>query len=109
MVRAIFEKEEQKTPNPQETYLTPQKSSNTEDMLNLLEKLEADKTSLSEQKERFSSLLKQLEIRAKEEVENRKHVNEKLNFEVSYLKLKCEKLLTFINAGTALECNQAGV
>ena len=109
MVRAIFEKEEQKTPNPQETYLTPQKSSNTEDMLNLLEKLEADKTCLSEQKERFSSLLMQLEIRGKEEVENRKRVIEKLNLEVSDLKRKCEKLSFVINSESTVECNQAGV
>ena len=109
MIKAMFEKEEQNTSNPQETYLPPQKNSNEEDILKLLEKLEADKTSLSEQKERFSSLLMQLEIKAKEEVENRKRVVEELNLEVLALKYKCEKLLTFINAGAALECNQAEV
>ena len=51
----------------------------------------------------------QLEIRGKEEVENRKRVVEELNLEVLALKHKCEKLLTFINAGTVLECKQAGV
>ncbi len=109
MIKAMFEKEEQNIPNPQETYLQPQKSSNEKDILKLLEKLEADKVSLSEQKERFSSLLKQLEIKAKEEVENRKRVVEELNLEVLALKYKCERLLTFINAGAALECKQAGV
>ena len=109
MVRDMFKKEEQNTSNPQETYSSPQKTSNTEDILKILEKLEEDKTSLREQKARFSSLLMQLEIRGKEEAENRKRVIEKLDLEVSYLKLKCEKLLTIINAGTALECNQAGV
>jgi hypothetical protein len=109
MVRAVFEKEEQKTSNPQETSLSPQKSSNEEDILTLLEKLEADKAYLSEQKERFSSLLRQLEIRGKDAVENRKRLNKELNLEVSGLKNKCEKLLTFINAESALECQQAGV
>ena len=106
----MFKKEEQETSNPQETYLPPQKSSNEEeDILKLLEKLEADKTCLSEQKERFSSLLMQLEIRGKEEAENRKRVIEKLNLEVSDLKHKCEKLSIFINAESTVECKQTGV
>jgi hypothetical protein len=109
MIRAMLEKEEQYTSSTQETYLRPQEGSNTEDILKLLEKLEAHKTCLSEQKERFSSLLMQLEIKGKEEVENRKRVIKKLSLEVSDLKHKCEKLLTFINAGTAFECKQAGV
>jgi hypothetical protein len=109
MVRAMFEKEEQSTSNPKETYTSPQENSNTEDILKLLEKLEEDKTSLSEQKERFSSLLMQLENRGQEEVENRKRVIEKLNLEVSDLKRRCEKLSIVINAASALECKQAGV
>jgi hypothetical protein len=103
MVKAVLEKEEE------ETYLAPQISSNEEDILKLLEKLEADEAFLTEQKERFSSLLMQLEIRGKEAIVNKKRVIEKLNLEVSDLKNKCEKLLTFINAESALECKQAGV
>jgi hypothetical protein len=109
MIRAILEEEEQITSSTQETDLPPQENSNTEDILKLLEILEAHKTCLNEQKERFSSLLAQLEIKGKEEVENRKRVIKKLNLEVSDLKRKCEKLLTIINAGTAFECKQAGV
>ena len=109
MVRDIFKKEEQNTSNPQNTYLSPQKTSNTEDILKILEKLEEDKTSLSEQKARFSSLLMQLEIRGKEEVENKKRVVEELNLEVSALKHKCEKLSFVINSESTVECKQAGV
>jgi hypothetical protein len=109
MVRAMFKKEEQNTSYPQETYLRPQKNSNEKDILKLLEKLEADKACLSEQKERFSSLLMQLELRGKEEVENRKRVIEELNLEVSDLKYKCEKLSIVINSESTVECKQAGV
>ena len=86
-----------------------QKNSNDEDVLKLLEKLETDRNRLAEQRDRFSALLVQLEIRGKEEVENRKRTNEKLNLEVTDLKRKCEKLSIFINTESDLECIQAGV
>lgn len=95
MVNTMFKKEE--------------KNQNDEDILKILEKLDADKARLIEQKERFSSLLMQLENRGKEEVDNRKRSIEKLNMEVIDIKRKCEKLTMLINTEQALECSQAGI
>ncbi len=95
MVNTMFKKEE--------------KNQNDEDILKILEKLDADKARLIEQKERFSSLLMQLENRGKEEVDNRKRSIEKLNMEVIDIKRKCEKLTMLINTEPALECSQAGI
>lgn len=95
MVSTMFKKEE--------------KNQNDEDILKILEKLDADKARLIEQKERFSSLLMQLENRGKEEVDNRKRSIEKLNMEVIDIKRKCEKLTMLINTEPALECSQAGI
>lgn len=86
-----------------------EKNQNDEDILKILEKLDADKARLIEQKERFSSLLMQLENRGKEEVDNRKRSIEKLNMEVIDIKRKCEKLTMLINTEQALECSQAGI
>lgn len=86
-----------------------QKNQNEEDILKTLEKLDSDKARLIEQKERFSSLLMQLENRGKEEVDNRKRSIEKLNMEVIDIKRKCEKLTMLINTEPALECSQAGI
>ncbi len=96
MVSSMFKKEEQK-------------NQNEEDILKTLEKLDSDKARLIEQKERFSSLLMQLENRGKEEVDNRKRSIEKLNMEVIDIKRKCEKLTMLINTEPALECSQAGI
>jgi chromosome segregation ATPase len=86
-----------------------QKNQNEEDILKTLEKLDSDKARLIGQKERFSSLLMQLENRGKEEVDNRKRSIEKLNMEVIDIKRKCEKLTMLINTEPALECSQAGI
>jgi len=52
--------------------LKKENNSKDEDILNSFQSLEIDKTRLSEQKERLTALLNQLEIKAKEEYEKRK-------------------------------------
>ncbi len=80
-----------------------------EDILNSFQSLEVDKARLSEQKEHLTALLNQLEIKAKEEYEKRKLKVEKLDSEVTYLKLRCAKFSIFIDSQSTVECSQAGI
>jgi polyhydroxyalkanoate synthesis regulator phasin len=108
MANVTLKKEERETLCAQEGCLASQNSSNDEDILNSLQSLEVDKIRLTEQKEHLTALLSQLEIKAKEEVKKRKRKVERLNSEVSDLKQKCEKLTSWINSESTLECSQTG-
>ena len=80
-----------------------------DDILNSFQSLEVDKVRLSQQKEHLTALLNQLENKAKEEYEKRKLKVEKLDSEVTYLKLRCAKFSIFIDSKSTVECNQAGI
>jgi polyhydroxyalkanoate synthesis regulator phasin len=108
MANATLKKEERETLCAQKGCLASQNSSNGEDILNSLQSLEVDKIRLTEQEEHLTALLSQLEIKAKEEVKKRKRKVERLNSEVSDLKQKCEKLTSWINSESTLECSQTG-
>ena len=62
MTDVILKKDERKTLCSQEGYLASQKSSNEDDILNSLQRLEADEVRITEQKEHLTALLKKLEI-----------------------------------------------
>ena len=89
--------------------LKKENNSKDEDILNSIQSLEADKARLSEQKEHLTTLLNQLENKAKEEYEKRKRKLEKLNSEVTYLKQRCEKFTSFIDSQSTVECIPAGI
>ncbi len=90
-------RKEQKSSFVQEAYSNAQNSLNDEEILDTLRGLEVDETRLAEQKDNLSTLLNQLKSKAKDEVEKRRRKIEKLNSEVSDLKLKCEKFANWIN------------
>jgi DNA repair exonuclease SbcCD ATPase subunit len=108
MANVTLKKEERKTPYTQGGYLTIQNDSNEEDIFNSFQSLEVDETRLTEQKDHLTSLLNQLETKAKEEVEKRKRRIDRLNSEVTDLKRRCEKIASWINTGSTLECSQTG-
>ena len=60
----------------------------TEEYSQTYEKLKVDEARLTEQKERLSNLLNQLETKAKEEIEKKQNKVEKLNNEVQNGELK---------------------
>jgi DNA repair exonuclease SbcCD ATPase subunit len=103
-----LKKQEIKTPYAPGGYLTIQNDSN-EDIFNSFQSLEVDETRLTEQKEHLTTLLNQLETKAKEEVEKRKRKIDRLNSEVIDLKRRCEKIASWINTGSTLECSQTGL
>jgi hypothetical protein len=98
MANVTLRKEERKTPFVQEGYLRSQNDSNEDAIFVSFQNLEVDETRLIEQKEHLTALLSQLEVKAKEEVEKRKQRVNKLNSEVSDLKLRCEKFANFVNS-----------
>jgi hypothetical protein len=109
MTNLTLKKEERKTICAQEGHVTSQNSSNEEDILNSFQRLVVDEAGLTEQKEHLTALLNKLENKAKEEVDKRKLVVERLNSEVADLKRRCEKFASWINSESILECSQAGL
>jgi hypothetical protein len=109
MANLTLKKEERKTLCAQEGYVTSQNNSNDEDILNSFQSLEVDEARLTEQKEHLTALLNKLENKANEEVDKRKRIVERLNSEVADLKLRCEKLASWIDSESILECSQAGL
>jgi len=109
MASATLKRDEGKTPYSQGTSTASQNGASDEDILNSFQSLCLDENRLSEQKEHLSSLLKQMETKAKEEIEKRKRKVEKLNSEVLDLKRKCEKFSSLINSELNLESSQAGL
>jgi hypothetical protein len=109
MANATLKKEELTTLCAQEGYVTSQNSSNEEDILNSFQRLEVDEARLTEQKEHLTALLNKLENKAKEEVDKRKRIVERLNSEVADLKRRCEKFASWINSESIQECSQAGL
>ena len=107
MPNVIPKKDEGKTLHTQEGYLASQKSSNEDDILNSLQRLEVDEVHITEQKEHLTALLKKLEIKVKEEVEKRKRKVERLDSEVADLKRRCEKVSSWINSESIVESSQA--
>jgi hypothetical protein len=108
MISMSLKKEERKTVEDEESCIGVQINSNDENFLNTLISLKSEETSLNEQKLHLRGLLLQLETKAKEQVDKKKRKIDRLTFEVSDLKLKCEKLAKMINSETASECNQNG-
>jgi hypothetical protein len=112
MASVTLKKEEHKSFAAEKAYITTQDSSNEEDILTTFNNLKAEENNLDEQKENLKSLLQQLEIKAKEEVEKEKRKVERLNSEVLDLKRKCEKFSRIsktINSDSALGRSQAGL
>jgi len=78
-------------------------NSKNEDIFNSFISLESDQARLTEQKEHLTALLKQLEIKAKDEYEKRKRKVEKLDLEVAHLKQRCKEFTIFIDSQTNME------
>jgi hypothetical protein len=108
MTSLTLKKEEKRTPYTQGAFVTSQQDSSSEDIFNSFQSLEVAETNLAEQKEHLTSLLNQLETKAKEAFEIRKRQVERTSSEVSDLKRKCEKLANWISTSSQLECSQAG-
>jgi hypothetical protein len=109
MANVTLKKEERKTPYAQGAYLTSQDNIAEEDIFTSFQSLEVDETNLTQQKEHLTSLLNQLETKAKEEVEKRKRKVDRLNSEVTDLKRRCEKIASWINTSSTLERSQPGL
>ena len=103
MANASLKREEGKTPYVQGAYVKAQNSVSEEDILDSFKSLEVDESRLNEQKENLTILLKQMETKAKEEVEKRKRKVETLNLEVIDLKRRCEKFASLISSESAGE------
>lgn len=73
-----------------------------EDVYTSLLSLESEEARLNEQKQHLKDLLLQLETKVKEQVDKKKRKVDRLNFEVSDLKCKCEKLAKMINSEDSL-------
>ena len=79
-----------------------------EDIVGSYYRLQAEESNLTDQKDRLKTLLKQLEARAREEVDKKKRKVERLNSEVLDLKRKCEKYAKCVNSGPTVESNHTG-
>jgi hypothetical protein len=99
MAKACLKKEDENTPAREERYLARKDNEDDEAAFALLQKLETDEARLSEQKEHLSSLFEQLQLKVREEIENKKCRVQILNSEVTDLKIKCEKFARWINTG----------
>jgi len=108
MMSMSLKKEERKTVEDEESCIGVQINSSDENVLDALISLKSEEASLNEQKLRLKGLLLQLETKAKEQLDKKKKKIDKLTFEVSDLKSKCEKMSKMINSETASECNQNG-
>jgi DNA anti-recombination protein RmuC len=97
----VSSKEEKKS--VQEMSSTCQISASNEDYFEELQNLRANELSLIQQKERYASQLNELETKAKEQVEKRKHRLTKLISEVSDLRKKCEDYKAIVNSEYDLE------
>lgn len=78
-----------------------------EDIFVVIQSLEVDEARLTEQKENLTTLLNQLETKAKEELKKSKRKVARLKSEVSDLQEKCSKFAYWINGDSTLECSQA--
>jgi hypothetical protein len=108
MMSMSLKKEERKTVEDEESCIGVQINSSDENFLNALISLKSEEASLNEQKLHLKGLLLQLETKAKEQVDKKKRKIDRLTFEVSDLKSKCEKLAKVINFEAGSECNQNG-
>jgi hypothetical protein len=108
MMSMSLKKEERKTVEDEESCIGVQINSSDENFLNALISLKSEEASLNEQKLHLKGLLLQLETKAKEQVDKKKRKIDRLTFEVSDLKSKCEKLSKMINSETGSECTQNG-
>ena len=102
MAKAIL-KNEESSPYAWEGYFAGQDPEDDDATFVRLNELETVEAYLSEQKENLSSLLGQLRLKVKEEVENRTRRVETLNSEVTELKIKCEKLAKWFHNGEELK------
>jgi hypothetical protein len=102
MAKAIL-KNEENTPYAWEGYFAEQDTADDDATFVRLNELETVEAYLSEQKESLSSLLSQLRLKLKEEVENRTRRVQTLNSEVTELKSKCEKFAKWLNNSEELE------
>ena len=78
-----------------------------EDIFVSMQNLKVEEARLTEQKENLTTLLDQMETKAKEEVKKRKRKVDGLNSEVLDLQEKCIKFAYWINGDSTLECSQA--
>jgi chromosome segregation ATPase len=90
MLKEFSKKEEETSPFEESVYFT--EKDNEEAETALLQKLKNEEASLREQKENLYSLRKQLQQKAKEEIELKKSRIRKLKSEITDLKDECEKL-----------------
>ncbi len=103
MANATLKIEGRKTPYEQGGFSTGQNISTDDEILISFQSLEIDEARLAEQKENLETLLNQLEIKAKEEIERRRRRVERLNSEVSDLKRRCEKFANWVTTQSAPE------
>jgi hypothetical protein len=99
MAKLCLKKEDENTLAIEEGDLAREDNVDDEAAFAVLQKLETDETRLSEQKEHLSLLFEQLQLKVREEIEIRKRRVQKLNSEVTDLKMKCEKFARWINTG----------
>ena len=97
MAKAIL-KNEENSPYTWEGYFAKDIDDDDETLVRLNE-LETVEAYLSEQKENLSSLLSQLRLKIKEELENRTLRVQTLNLEVTELKSRCEIFAKWLNKG----------
>lgn len=64
-----------------------------------LQRLMSEEANLMAEKQNFESLKEKLQLKAKEEIENKKNNIQKLKSEITDLKVACEELTKSLNAG----------
>ena len=102
MAKAILKNEED-IPDAQERYFVKEDTKDEDATFVRLQELETVEAYLSEQKENLSSLLSRLQLKIKEEVENRTRRVQILNSEVTELKRKCEKFAKWFSSSVVLK------
>ncbi len=83
--------------------LTPNKE---EDVFAVIQSLAVEEAHLTEQKENFTTLISELETKARQELEKLKQKVDSLTLEVYELKEKCNKLRLWLKEGSTLDQNQ---
>lgn len=68
-----------------------------------LQRLMSEEANLMAEKQNFESLKEKLQLKAKEEIENKKNNIQKLKSEITNLKVACEELTKSLNAGVTVQ------
>ena len=68
-----------------------------------LQRLKCEEVNLIQEKQDLESLKEKLQLKAKEEIENKKNNIQKLKSEITDLQVACEELTKSLNAGVAVQ------